>query len=149
MTQTEHEFDELLLHDLLRELDSSALSIAEIMREEERIPYDTSEVRLVQDAFKKSAGNTEHLLPHSLSNPQEPADETARWLSEGLLFVSSLELGLGILIVKTVAGEGFFGVQRVQYCCYQTRNGFRYDPVAKTKSLTLALANLPALNLRE
>ena len=148
MTQTEHGFDELILRDLLRELDSSALSIAEIMREWQRAPYDISEMRLVRGAVNNSPENREHLLPHSLGNLQATADETARWLSEGLLFVSSLELGLGILIVKTIAEEGFFGVQRVRYCCYQTRNGFRYHPIGTTKSLTLALAKLPALNHR-
>jgi hypothetical protein len=148
MTQTEHEFDELILRDVLRELDSSALSIGEITRERKRVPYDLNEVRILRNAVNDYAESGIQLVPHPLDNLQPTAEEATRWLNEGFLFVSSLDLGVGNMIVKTDVGEGYFGVQRVRYYCYQSRNGFRYHPVGTTESLTLALTKLTALHRR-
>jgi len=142
---TQAGLDELMLRDLLRELDSSALSIGEIMREWKRVPYDTSEVRLLRNAVNTYVEKGTQLVPYPLNDLQPSVEEASRWVRDGFFFVSSPDPGVSLMIVKTDTGEGFFRVPRVRYCSYYSSNGFRYHPVGITQSLTMALTKLGAI----
>ena len=145
MSQTVHESDEMYLRDLLRELDRSALSMGEIMRERERLPYDISEVRIFRNEIKNCALAGRPVIPRPLDNLQPSLKETMQWIREGLFFLCSPDLRLSLLIVKADAGKGYFGVQKIRYCCYSSSNGYRFCPLGSNVSLTMAFAQITAL----
>lgn len=66
-------------------------------------------------------------------------------VSSGFLPVCSGDLGVELLIVKSAAGRGIFGRNKVRYACYYSNGDGMYSPVGTTTALTLACAKLGAL----
>jgi hypothetical protein len=123
-------------------------SIDEIGRVHKRRPFNTTELRWLKHSIYTSIEKGYRIAPYPLNSLNARRRNEEKWIREGLYFVSSLDLKVGMMLVKASADTGILRGRQVRYFCYSTSNGVDYLAIGFTKSLAAAFSKFAAL-LRE
>lgn len=142
----------LSLAEMERQLEASASSLDEIMRVLRRLPFTPNEGMYASQIIAKWQAEGRDVAQAPLSREYQALDPQERHavrvgaLKDGLMFVSSGDHGVEMVVVKVDAGRGLFGSQKVQYPGFIRMVGeFSYQPIGVAKTLTGAIIKMSNL----
>ncbi len=135
------------------EFEASGLSLDQICRAHRRVPFEPFDRIAITSAMENFKRGGRLVAPYPLVGLRESteADRGEVFLSGlkgGVFFLSGVDIGASLVVLKVDAGRGLFGGQKVTYSCYLGMGDDRYQPVGTTATLAHALMNLEALYRR-
>lgn len=148
MSELDNELAGVFARQMVKEMEASQSSLEEIARVLPRLPYDPAEVRAARTAVEmwQRQGHNVALAPLSAhyqqSSQEQRMNMQREWFMAGLLFITAGDHGMQLLTIKTDAGRGFFGGQKVRYACYMSSGDDKHNPVGNAGSLTMAITKL-------
>ena len=119
-----------------RKIESPGLSIKEIKLIHNRLPFSGRELRTLRHSWQVLVERGFRLAPLPLNALDARVRDLEKWCKEGLYFVSSLDRGSGLVIVKS---GGILRRLSTRYACYHSDDGIHFHPAGKTSSLTLPI----------
>lgn len=145
------EKDSLFPREGQRRLLTPTITMDELVRAHARLPLDADDRQELLNGFATRMKAGWHLSPMPLEARLEEVSREAKrafveqTTPQGLAFVSSLDLKVSLLIVKTDAGRGFFGRQKASFTCFVTEGADGFERAGVVPTIPRAFGILDSL----